>query len=162
MQNIYIYIFCIPRRERRVGRAVGCRDWMDLWSTNLWHPPALPTIPPEKWRFDLLPFYAILRSIPSKIIGVIAMFAAILILLALPFLDLSNIRGFQHKPLMKISFWFFVANFLCLMRLGGLHAEEPYITVSAFCTAFYFSWFLIILPVVSLIENSLMSQPTNK
>lgn len=90
------------------------------------------------------------------------MFSALLILLALPVLDRSNIRGFQHKPLMKIAFWFFVANFLCLTRLGGLHAEEPYITVSAICTAFYFGWFLVILPVVSLIENSLMEQPSSK
>jgi hypothetical protein len=48
------------------------------------------------------------------------------------------------------------------MRLGGLHAEEPFITLSGFCTAFYFGWFLVILPVVSLIENSLMDKPANK
>jgi quinol-cytochrome oxidoreductase complex cytochrome b subunit len=51
-----------------------------------------------------LPFYAILRSIPSKVVGVIAMFGALLILLALPLLDRSNLRGFQFKPLMKLSF----------------------------------------------------------
>ena len=89
------------------------------------------------------------------------MFSSLLILIALPILDRSNIRGFQHKPLMKISFWFFVANFICLMKLGSLHPEEPYITLSAICTAFYFGWFLVILPGLSLIENSLMEQPKN-
>jgi ubiquinol-cytochrome c reductase cytochrome b subunit len=117
-------------------------------------------LPKKKISFDLLPFYAILRSISSKVIGVIAMFAAILILLALPFLETSSNRGFQYKPVMKFTFWIFVANFLCLMRLGGLHAEEPYIALSGICTVFYFSWFLIIVPAITLIETSLTSQPS--
>jgi len=153
--TIFIFIFVLSLFVFFMPNALG-----DSENYNVGNPMSTPASIVPEWY--LLPFYAILRSIPSKIIGVIAMFGALLILLALPLLDLSNIRGFQHKPLMKITFWFFVANFLCLMRLGGLHAEEPYITVSAFCTAFYFGWFLIILPVVSLIENSLMSQPTNK
>lgn len=90
------------------------------------------------------------------------MFAAILILLLLPVLERSDNRGFQYKPLTKVTFWLFVANFICLMRLGGLHAEEPYITVSGICTAIYFSWFLIILPVATFIESSIMGQPSNK
>jgi ubiquinol-cytochrome c reductase cytochrome b subunit len=63
----------------------------------------------------------------------------------------------QFKPLMKISFWMFVANFLVLMRIGGLHPEEPYITLGLISTIFYFAWFLLIVPLVSLIEDSLMS-----
>nr|YP_009722332.1 cytochrome b [Morchella importuna]QGN66734.1 cytochrome b [Morchella importuna] len=107
---------------------------------------------------DLLPFYAILRSIPNKALGVLAMFSAILILLALPYLDLSRVRGIQFKPLMKISFWAFVANFLVLMKLGGLHVEEPFITMGQISTFLYFLWFVLVVPIISLVENSLMWQ----
>nr|YP_010218635.1 cytochrome b [Morchella brunnea]UBU98372.1 cytochrome b [Morchella brunnea] len=114
-----------------------------------------PAIVPE-WY--LLPFYAILRSIPNKALGVLAMFSAILILLALPYLDLSRVRGIQFKPLMKISFWAFVANFLVLMKLGGLHVEEPFITMGQISTFLYFLWFVLVVPIISLVENSLMWQ----
>ena len=80
-----------------------------------------PAIVPE-WY--LLPFYAILRSIPNKLLGVIAMFSAILILLAMPFADLSKSRGFQFRPLSKIAFFIFVGNFLILMQLGAKHVES--------------------------------------
>ena len=80
---------------------------------------------------------------------------ALVILLALPLLDRSNIRGMQFKPIMKFSFWFFVANFFFLMKLGSLHPEEPYTTLGLICTILYFSWFLIIIPVVSQLENGL-------
>jgi ubiquinol-cytochrome c reductase cytochrome b subunit len=83
-----------------------------------------PAIVPE-WY--LLPFYAILRSIPNKLLGVIAMFSAILILLLMPFSDLSRSRGIQFKPLSKIVFYIFVANFLVLMQLGAKHVESPFI-----------------------------------
>ena len=79
---------------------------------------------------------------------------ALLVLFALPFLDRSNLRGLQFKPLMKVSFWIFVANFLFLMKLGSLHPEEPYTTLGLMATAFYFSWFFIIIPVLSTIESS--------
>jgi len=103
----------------------------------------------------LLPFYAILRSIPSKVFGVVCMFGAILFLLALPYLDKSNLRGMQFKPLMKISFWVFVANFLVLMKIGGLHPEEPLITVGQISTFLYFAWFLIAVPSIVYTENTL-------
>jgi ubiquinol-cytochrome c reductase cytochrome b subunit len=105
--------------------------------------------------FDLLPFYAILRSIPNKLLGVIFMFAAILILLALPMLDLSNLRGLQFKPISKFFFWMFVANFLSLMVLGSKHVESPFIELGQFCTFFYFAWFLVLVPFSSIGENVL-------
>jgi ubiquinol-cytochrome c reductase cytochrome b subunit len=71
----------------------------------------------------LLPFYAILRSIPNKLLGVISMFVAILILLILPFTDTSNIKGSSYKPLFIIAFWIFALNFLVLMWLGSCHVE---------------------------------------
>lgn len=104
---------------------------------------------------DLLPFYAILRSIPNKLLGVIAMFSAILILLIMPFTDLSRSRGIQFRPLSKIAFFIFVGNFLILMQLGAKHVESPFIEFGQISTILYFAHFLIIIPLVSLIENSL-------
>lgn len=112
-----------------------------------------PAIVPE-WY--LLPFYAILRSIPNKLLGVIAMFSAILILLAMPYTDLSRSRGIQFRPLSKISFYIFVANFLILLVLGAKHVESPFIEFGQISTVIYFAHFLIIVPVVSLLENTLL------
>ncbi len=112
-----------------------------------------PAIVPE-WY--LLPFYAILRSIPNKLLGVIAMFSAILILLAMPFTDLSRFRGIQFRPLSKAAFFIFVGNFLILMQLGAKHVESPFIEFGQISTVIYFSHFLIIVPLISLLENSLI------
>src|SRR6195952_3980280 len=100
-----------------------------------------PSIVPE-WY--LLPYYAILRSIPNKLLGVVGMLGSLLILLAMPVLDTSRVRGSQFRPLMRFAFWAFVTDFFLLMYLGSQHAEEPFITVGAIATVFYFSHFLII------------------
>lgn len=104
----------------------------------------------------LLPFYAILRSIPNKLAGVIAMFAAILILLVLPLTDLSRSRGMQFRPLSKLSFFLFLANFLMLMQLGAKHVESPFIELGQISTLVYFSYFLVIMPLITLLENTLV------
>ena len=106
--------------------------------------------------FDLLPFYAILRSIPNKLLGVIAMFSAILALLAMPFTDLSRSRGIQFKPLSKAAFYIFIGNFLILMVLGAKHVESPYIEFGQISTLLYFSHFLLIVPLVNFLENTLI------
>ena len=116
-----------------------------------------PAIVPE-WY--LLPFYAILRSIPNKLLGVIAMFSAILILLSMPFTDLSRSRGIQFRPLSKIAFYIFVGNFLILMQLGAKHVESPFIEFGQISTVIYFAHFLVIVPLISLFENSLIELPT--
>jgi ubiquinol-cytochrome c reductase cytochrome b subunit len=118
-----------------------------------------PAIVPE-WY--LLPFYAILRSIPNKLLGVIAMFSAILILLAMPFTDLSRSRGIQFRPLSKVAFYIFIGNFLILMQLGAKHVESPYIEFGQISTVLYFAHFLIIVPFISLLENSLIELPENE
>ena len=118
-----------------------------------------PAIVPE-WY--LLPFYAILRSIPNKLLGVIAMFAAILALMAMPFTDLSKLRGVQFRPLSKIAFFIFVANFLVLMQIGSKHVETPFIEFGQISTVLYFAHFFVIVPVVSIIENSLVELATKK
>jgi len=118
-----------------------------------------PAIVPE-WY--LLPFYAILRSIPNKLLGVIAMFASLLALMALPFADLSRSRGIQFRPFSKVAFWVFVANFLILMQLGAKHVESPFIEFGQISSVLYFSYFFIILPSVTLFENTLIELNTTK
>lgn len=117
-----------------------------------------PAIVPE-WY--LLPFYAILRSIPNKAVGVVLMFGAILILLALPYLDKSILRGLQFRPLSKVAFYVFIANFLILMQLGAKHVEDPFIVFGQISTILYFSHFIVIVPLITLIENNLINLATN-
>jgi ubiquinol-cytochrome c reductase cytochrome b subunit len=90
------------------------------------------------------------------------MLSAILVLLAMPFIDLGKTRGIQFKPLSKIVFYIFVANFFLLFVLGAKHVESPFIEFGQISTILYFSHFLIILPLVSLLENSLVELGTNK
>jgi len=87
-------------------------------------------------------------------LGVIAMFSAILILLVMPYTDLSKSRGIQFRPLSKIAFYVFVANFLILMQLGAKHVESPFIEFGQISTVLYFSHFLIIVPLITSLENS--------
>ena len=96
-----------------------------------------PAIVPE-WY--LLPFYAILRSIPNKLLGVIAMFSAILIILVMPITDLSKYRGLQFRPLSKVAFYVFVANFLILMQLGAKHVVSPFIEFGHFNFFLFFTF----------------------
>ena len=110
----------------------------------------------------LLPFYAILRSIPNKLLGVIAMFSALLIILVLPIVDLGKTKGLQFRPISKIAFYVFIVDFLMLGQLGAKHVESPYIELGQISTILYFSYFIIIYPVLSLIENILMFLNINK
>ena len=118
-----------------------------------------PAIVPE-WY--LLPFYAILRSIPNKLLGVISMFASILCLMVMPATDLSKLRGVQFRPLSKIAFFIFVANFLILMQIGAKHVETPFIEFGQISTVLYFAHFFVIVPVISIVENSLVELSTRK
>jgi len=102
----------------------------------------------------LLPFYAILRSIPNKLLGVIAMFSAILILLLLPITDVSRSRGMQFRPLSKAAFFVFVANFLILMQLGAKHVESPFIEFGQISTVLYFLYFTVVMYGVTTFENT--------
>jgi ubiquinol-cytochrome c reductase cytochrome b subunit len=89
------------------------------------------------------------------------MIAAILILLAMPIIDLSKFRGLQFRPLSKIIFFIFIANFLILMQLGAKHVESPFIEFGQISTVLYFSHFLILLPFVSFLENTLVDLNIN-
>ena len=109
-----------------------------------------PHIVPE-WYF--LPFYAILRAIPSKLGGVIAMFSSVLILLFVPWLDTSRVRSAKYRPLYKWFFWFFVFTCVALGWLGSKPAEQPYVFWAQIFTLCYFSFFLLALPLLGLIET---------
>ena len=153
--TIFIFIFVLSVFVFFMPNVLGDSD--NYVMANPMQTP--PAIVPE-WY--LLPFYAILRSIPNKLLGVIAMFGAILILLAMPFTDISKLRGIQFRPLSKIAFYFFIANFLILMQLGAKHVESPFIELGQISTVLYFSHFLIIVPFISLFENSLIDLATLK
>jgi ubiquinol-cytochrome c reductase cytochrome b subunit len=84
------------------------------------------------------------------------MFSALLILLIMPYSDLSRSRGIQFRPLSKIAFYIFVANFLILMQLGAKHVESPFIEFGQISTTLYFSYFLIAVPLITYIENTLI------
>lgn len=110
-----------------------------------------PAIVPE-WY--LLPFYAILRSIPDKLLGVIAMFSALVILVILPNIDLARIKGFQFRPLSKGLFYIFIVNFVVLMILGAKHVESPFIEIGQITAIFYFFFFIFFMPIISILENT--------
>ena len=88
------------------------------------------------------------------------MFGSLLILLILPLTDLSRNRGNQFRPMMKLAFWFFVVDFFILMWIGSQHPETPYVEIGQVATAFYFLWFIFIIPVVGVLENTLFDLAT--
>jgi ubiquinol-cytochrome c reductase cytochrome b subunit len=119
--------------------------------------PANPLVTPAhivpEWYF--LPFYAVLRAVPDKLGGVVLMFGSIAILFVLPWLDTSPVRSMRFRPIAK---WFLVAfglNFLVLTWVGGKPAEQPYVLISQICTAYYFAYFLVILPLLGRLERPL-------
>lgn len=120
--------------------------------------PANPMVTPASIvpEWYLLPFYAILRSIPNKLLGVLAMFGSLLILLVLPFTDLARTRSNQFRPAMKLAFWFFVVDFIILLWIGSQHPNAPFIQIGQIATAFYFAWFLVIVPVIGFSENTII------
>lgn len=101
----------------------------------------------------LLPFYAILRAIPSKLGGVLMMFAAIAVLFIVPWLDTSKVRSATFRPLYKQFYWIFLVNCIALGYLGSQNPEGLFLVASRICTAYYFIHFLIVMPVLGLVEK---------
>jgi len=120
--------------------------------------PANPLVTPPhivpEWYF--LPFYAILRSIPDKLGGVLSMLAAILVLLLLPFINFSNIRSNKFRPLFAFVYWFLVVDFTILGWIGQKPVETPFIEVGMVATFLYFFILLILFPSVGLLEGYLI------
>jgi ubiquinol-cytochrome c reductase cytochrome b/c1 subunit len=117
--------------------------------------PANPGVTPAhivpEWYY--LPFYAILRSIPNKLAGVIAMFSAIIVLAFLPWLDTAKTRSSRYRPLAKQFFWIFVVVCVLLGYLGAQPPEGIYVIAGRILTVYYFAYFLILLPLLSRIEK---------
>jgi ubiquinol-cytochrome c reductase cytochrome b subunit len=84
------------------------------------------------------------------------MFGAIVIILILPLADLGKTKGLQFRPISKIMFYLFIANFLILLTLGAKHVESPFIEFGQISTILYFSYFLIFVPLSAIIENTIM------
>jgi ubiquinol-cytochrome c reductase cytochrome b subunit len=136
--------------------------------------PANPLVTPAhivpEWYF--LPFYAILRAVPDKLTGVLTMFGAIACIFALPWLDTSRVRSLRYRPTAKIYFWLFI---LAALILGFCGAKLPddqvipglttfkvmesdlnsYVWLSRLATLYYFAYFLVITPVLGLVEKTL-------
>ena len=102
----------------------------------------------------LLPFYAILRSVPDKLLGVIAMFASIFILVILPWLDTSKVRSAIFRPLYRQFYWILVIDVILLGYMGAMPAEGIYLLIARVATAYYFIHFLIILPMLGKKEKT--------
>ena len=136
--------------------------------TVFWYPNALghpdnyiradKYITPEhivpEWYF--LPFYAILRSIPHKVLGVVAMFASIIILFFLPFLGNFKCKSDKFSKHGQFFFWAFVGNFLLLGWLGTCIVEQPFLVMSQISAVAYFMYFLVIVPTLSILEVNIV------
>jgi len=141
--------------------------WLVFYVPNyMGHPdnyiPADPLKTPAhivpEWYF--LPFYAILRAIPSKLIGVIALFGSIAVLFFLPWLDTSRVRSAVFRPIYRQFFWIFVLVCIGLGYLGSQPPQGAYVIVARILTAYYFLHFLVILPVLGLIERPKRQPPS--
>ena len=135
--------------------------WFVFYIPNfLGHPdnyiPANPAVTPThivpEWYY--LPFYAILRAIPNKLLGVMALGASILILAFLPWLDTSKVRSARYRPLYRQFFWAFVIVCIGLGWLGSKPPEGNYVLFARIFTIYYFAYFLVILPVLGKIERT--------
>ena len=133
------------------------------------NPLATPAHIVPEWYF--LPFYAILRAftadvwavqlvsfvtggiVDAKFFGVLAMFGAIVVMALAPWLDTSSVRSARYRPQLKLWFWILVADFFFLMWLGAMPAEEPYATLSLIGSAYWFGYFLVILPLLGVLEK---------
>jgi len=121
--------------------------------------PANPLVTPPhivpEWYF--LPFYAILRSIPDKLGGVVAMISAIIALMFLPFINTSEVRSSKFRPIFGVFYWFLFFDFIILGWIGQNPVETPFIEIGMFATAFYFLSLLILIPLIGIVEKLLIS-----
>jgi len=112
-----------------------------------------PHIQPE-WYF--LFAYTVLRSIPNKLLGVIALFASLLVLLVLPHVHTCKIRSHQFRPIAKIFFWILIADFVILTFIGAQVPEAPWVLIGQIASVYYFAYFLILTPLIGIVENKLL------
>ena len=138
--------------------------WVFYYPNALGHAdnyiPGNALVTPERivpeWYF--LSSYAILRSIPNKLIGVLALFTSILVLLLLPQINTSSVRSSIYRPLHQIFFWLLVADFLLLGYIGQQTPESPFIEIGQIASIYYFTYFLAIIPLLGQLENKLIAK----
>nr|AOQ30566.1 cytochrome b [Cynoscion regalis]WNH22933.1 cytochrome b [Cynoscion regalis] len=140
-----------------------CLTALALFSPNLLgdpdnFTPANPLVTPPhikpEWYF--LFAYAILRSIPNKLGGVLALLASILVLMVVPFLHTSKQRGLTFRPLTQFLFWTLIANVFILTWIGGMPVEHPFIIIGQIASLLYFSLFLVFFPLAGWLENKVL------
>jgi quinol-cytochrome oxidoreductase complex cytochrome b subunit len=124
------------------------------------NPLVTPTHIVPEWYF--LPYYAILRSIPNKLGGVLAMGASIFILISVSYLTTSDIRSSQFRPLYRKFFWLLVVDCFVLGWIGGKTPEYPYIQIGQAATIFYFAFFLVVIPCIGFLEKLVQRSRTTK
>nr|YP_009317220.1 apocytochrome b [Palpitomonas bilix]YP_009317265.1 apocytochrome b [Palpitomonas bilix]BAV82388.1 apocytochrome b [Palpitomonas bilix]BAV82433.1 apocytochrome b [Palpitomonas bilix] len=121
------------------------------------NPMVTPAHIVPEWYF--LPYYAILRSIPDKLGGVIAMFGSLVVLFLLPWLNTSEIRSSAFRPIHRKFFWLLVVDCFILGWIGGEAPETPYLEIGQLATLYYFVYFLLIIPFLGFFEKMLLSVP---
>jgi quinol-cytochrome oxidoreductase complex cytochrome b subunit len=107
-----------------------------------------------EWYF--LPYYAILRSIPHKAGGIVAMLGSLLVLLIIPFTNTSDVRNTTYRPLFKACFWLFIVDFVILTWVGQKPVKDYFILTGQIATLYYFLFFIVLIPVVGKIESTLV------
>jgi quinol-cytochrome oxidoreductase complex cytochrome b subunit len=119
--------------------------------------PANPLVTPASIvpEWYLLPFYAILRAVPDKLGGVLAMLGALLILLVLPWTHTARVRSGAFRPIAEASTWMLYGVFALLIELGACHVEAPFVVLGQIASVLYFAYFVLLTPLVGHLENGL-------
>jgi len=118
------------------------------------NPMVTPAHIVPEWYF--LPYYAVLRSIPDKLLGVVAFGGSLAVWLILPFLHTSNVRSSLFRPLFRVFYWVFILDFIILGWIGGNLAESPYLEIGQLATVYYFLFPLVIIPGLGILENKML------
>jgi ubiquinol-cytochrome c reductase cytochrome b subunit len=119
------------------------------------NPMLTPSHIVPEWYF--LPVYAILRSVPNKLGGVLSILLVFVALFLLPFLNSSPVKSSNFRPLYRVFFWMFVSDCLILGWIGSIPVEDPYVLVGRLATLYFFFYFLVFIPLIGKVERALLT-----